>query len=60
MAGTRLDGPTVDDNSGTIVAHGSHETAWHVLVTSWDGDVAVIVLGHNHSLDRVCNDVSTG
>ena len=60
MAGTRLDGTTVYDDSGTIVTNGSHETAWHVFVTAWDGDVSVVVLRHDHSFDGVCDDISAG
>ena len=48
MTPSGLDGPTVYDDSRAIVADGGHEAARHILVAARDGDVPVVVLGHDH------------
>ena len=60
VAGTRLNRPAVDDDGGAVVSDGSHEAPRHVFVAAWDGDVTVVVLGHDHRLDRVCDNITTG
>jgi hypothetical protein len=45
VPGTRLDSPPIDDNGRSVVSDSSHEAAGHVLVTSRNSDVSVVVLG---------------
>lgn len=59
LADTRLDGTTVDDDSGSVDARSGHDTCRHVLVASWDGDVGIVVLSLHNSLDRVGNEITT-
>ena len=35
----------IHDDRRTVVSYRSHRTAWHILVTSRQGYVAIIVLG---------------
>jgi len=44
MASTGGDSASVHDDSWPIVPDCSYEAARHVLVTPWDGDVAVVML----------------
>ena len=39
-----LDSPTVDNDRRSVVASSRHRAAWHVLVTSRDCNIAVVVL----------------
>lgn len=43
-----LDGSAIYDDSRAIVADGGHEAARHILVAARDGDVPIVVLGHDH------------
>lgn len=58
FAASWFDGATVHHDRGPVEpGHGHHHTR-HVLVTTWQGDVAIVPLPHHHSLYAVCNDVS--
>lgn len=59
LADTRLDGTTVDDDSGSVDASSGHDTCGHVLVASWDRDVGIVVLSLHNSLDGVGNEITT-
>lgn len=44
MSDARLNGATVDNDRGAIVANGRDQTPGHVLVASRNGNVSVVVL----------------
>lgn len=48
----------IDHDRRAVVAGEGHDNAWHVLVTTWDSNAGVVVLGTGHSLDGVRNDLA--
>jgi hypothetical protein len=58
LAISRLDGAAVDHDGRPVVARKGHDDAGHVLVTAWDGDAGVVVLGACHGFNAVCDDFS--
>jgi len=45
MTSPSLNGTPIHNDSGTVVACSGHKTTWHVLVTSWDRDISIVMLG---------------
>lgn len=44
MSGPGLNGTAVYYDGRTVVAGSSHETAWHILIAAWNGDVTIVML----------------
>lgn len=45
MSYSRLDSPTIDDNGRSVMARCSHKATRHILVTAWNRNVSVVMLG---------------
>jgi hypothetical protein len=53
------DGAAVNHDEGTVVTSSGHDGAGHVLVTTWDGDVGIVVLGTGDGLNGISDDFSS-
>jgi len=60
MTNSSLYGTPIHNDSRTIVARSGHETTWHVLVTSWDRDISIVMLGLNRDCSMNLDCISVG
>jgi len=56
---SRLDGSTIDHQTGAVEATHGHQDTGHVLVTTGDRDVGIVPLTTHDSLDGIGNQVTT-
>lgn len=51
MPNSGLDSTTVHNDGWSIVTSSCHETSWHILVASWNGNIAIVMLGLDNRLN---------